>query len=369
VILVWASALSFFHEVGPQDITRLALHRVDRRRRIAPHRPLAGPDGRQGRVSAVTTTPTRRRGCPSSRFLPSSCSARSACSARRTSNPGSGRTAATCGRSVRSLGGLGFLALVVLVGRVAEGVEPGTERSPRASIGLGTLAAPLGRNDVRPPPGGGARLRRVRRGLVRARRDGRRDLRFAAAGLCAGLPCSRSTRRSSSRRRLVYVAVRTLRGAAFFAAAAVPRRWRSCRLRRTRRSTRRSPVVSLRRLELRKRAGQGFFGIGVPDPGRLWQVLFDLDGLLPRSPILVLSPSAWCSSGKGDPRRGCALRCRDTRVPRPEHGLLRHSRRRVPGAYASSSRRFRSSASASRARSGRWPTADARRGGALGRPR
>ena len=25
VILVWASALSFFHEVGPQDITRLAL--------------------------------------------------------------------------------------------------------------------------------------------------------------------------------------------------------------------------------------------------------------------------------------------------------------------------------------------------------
>jgi hypothetical protein len=289
VILVWASALSFFHEVGPQDITRLALTEsivVDGSLRI---------DRWQDQTvdKAVYGGHYYSDKAPGMSFLaiPSFVVLRAG-GVLRAANvpPGIWKDRSDLWMLRALAGGLGFLALVVLMGRVAEGVEPGTGAITAASIGLGTLAAPLAGTMFGHLVAGAFGFGAFVAAWSGLRATTRRDLRFAAAGLCAGLAVLTEYQTVFiAGAVLVYVAVRTLRGAAFFVAAAVPS---GLALAAYNNAAFDSPFhLSYRYVasNFASEQAQGFFGIGVPDLGRLWQVLFDLDGLLPRSPILVLA--------------------------------------------------------------------------------
>jgi hypothetical protein len=186
--------------------------------------------------------------------------------------------------------GLGFLALVVLVGRVAEGIQAGTGAITATSFGLGTLALPLAgtmfAHLVTAALGFGAFVA-AWSGL---RATSRQDLRFALGGLCAGLAVLTEYQAVFiSAIVLVYVALRTRRGALFFAAGALPS---VLALAAYNAAAFDSPFhLSYRYVaeEFATEQAKGFFGIGFPDPERLWRVLFAWDGLLPRSPILVLA--------------------------------------------------------------------------------
>ncbi len=331
MILVWASALSFFHEVGPQDITRLALDRVDRRRRVAPHRPLAGPDGGQGRVPRSLLLGQGARNVVPRCCLPSSCSVPVACSARRTSHRGSGRTAAICGCSVRSPAGLGFLRSSCWWVASRKGSSRAPERSPRRRSASARLRLPLAATmfgHLVAAALGFAAFVAAWSGIGATTR---RDLRFAAAGLCAGLAVLAEYQTVFiAGAVLVYVAVRTLRGAAFFVAAAVPS---ALALAAYNAAAFDSPFhLSYRYVASNFASDQakGFFGIGVPGPrtaragplrlGRASPALADPRPVR-RRPCPPLA--------EGRARGGRALRCRHARLPRLEHGLLRHSRWRV----------------------------------------
>jgi len=289
VILVWASALSFFHEVGPQDITRLALTEsivLDGSLRI-------------DRWQDQTVDKAVYRGhyfsdkAPGMSFLaiPSFVVLRKAGVLREANvGPGIWKDRSDLWTLRALAGGLGFLALVVLVGRVAEGVEPGTGAITAASVGLGTLAAPLAATMFGHLVAGALGFAAFVAAWSGLGATTRRDLRFAVAGLCAGLAVLTEYQTVFiAGAVLVYIAVRTLRGAAFFVAAAVPS---AVALGAYNAAAFDSPFhLSYRYVssDFATEQAKGFFGIGVPDLGRLWKVLFDLDGLLPRSPILVLA--------------------------------------------------------------------------------
>jgi hypothetical protein len=250
VILVWASALSFFHEVGPQDITRLALTesivldgslRIDRWQDQTVDKAVYGGHYYSDKAPGMSFL-----------AIPPFVVLRAAGVLREANvTPGIWKDRSDLWTLRALVGGLGFFALVVLVGRVAEGVEPGTGAITATSVGLGTLAAPLAATmfgHLVAAALGFAAFVAAWSGLGATTR---RDLHFAAAAVPSAL------------------ALAAYDDAAFDSPFHLSYRY----------------VAS----NFASEQAKGFFGIGVPDPGRLWQVLFDLDGLLPRSPILVLS--------------------------------------------------------------------------------
>ncbi|OFW75319.1 MAG: hypothetical protein A2Y55_02345 [Actinobacteria bacterium RBG_16_68_12] len=222
LLLVGVTALSFFHEVGPQDITRLALTeaitldrslRIDRWQAQTPDKALY--DGHYYSDKA-----------PGMSFLavPGYVLLRSA-GVLRGENELAGvwkdRSDVWLLRVLA--GGLGFLAAVFLVGRVAEGIEEGTGASAATAFGLGTLALPLAPTmfgHLAAAALGFAAFVAVWSGC---RADRGRELRWAAGGLCAGLAVLTEYQAVFiAAVLLVYLATRAVRAAIVYAAAAVP---------------------------------------------------------------------------------------------------------------------------------------------------
>jgi hypothetical protein len=289
VFLVWASALSFFHETGPQDITRLALTeaivldgslRIDRWQDQTPDKAVYGGHYYSDKAPGMSFL-----ALPSFVVL-------DAAGVLRESNvePGIWKDRSDLWMLRALASGLGFVALIVLVGRVAEGIETGTGAITATSFGLGTLALPLAgtmfAHLVAAALGFGAFVA-VWSGV---RATSRRELRYVVGGLCAGLAVLTEYQAVFiAAIVLVYVAHRTLRGAVLFVAAAVPS---VLALAAYNTAAFDSPLhLSYRYVaeEFATEQAKGFFGIGFPDPVRLWHILFTWDGLLLRSPILVLA--------------------------------------------------------------------------------
>src|SRR4029453_11239442 len=123
--LVWVAALSFFHEVGPQDITRLALTeslaldgslRIDRWQEEPPDKAVYRGHYYSDKAPLLSFM-----------ALPPFVGFRAAGVLREENVvPGIWKDRSDLWLLRALTGGLGFLALIVLVGRVAEGVAAGT---------------------------------------------------------------------------------------------------------------------------------------------------------------------------------------------------------------------------------------------------
>ena len=289
VILVWAAALSFFHEVGPQDITRLAATeaivldgslRIDRWQDQTPDKAVYRGHYYSDKAPGLSFL-----------ALPSFVVLRAAGVLREANVvPGIWKDRSDLWTLRALTGGLGLLALVVLVGRVAEGVERGAGAITAASIGLGTLAQPLAATMFAHLLAGALGFAAFVAAWSGLRATTQRDLRFAVGGLCAGLAVLTEYQTVFiAAVVLVYLALRSIRGAVFFVAAAIPS---ALALAAYNAAAFGSPFhLSYRYVSsnFASEQAKGFFGIGVPDPGRLWRILFTWDGLLLRSPILVLA--------------------------------------------------------------------------------
>jgi hypothetical protein len=287
LLLVGLTGLSFFHEVSPQDITRLALTeavvldgslRIDRWQDQTPDK--AEYEGRYYSDKA-----------PGLSFLavPSFALLRWAGILREENELAGIWKDRSDVWMLRALtGGLGFLVAVFLVGRVAEGVERGTGAATATAFGLGTLALPLAATMFAHVVAGALGFAAFVAAWSGLRAEGRRELYWAAGGLCAGIAVLVEYQSVFiAAVVLVYLATRTLRAALVFAAAAVPC---AIALGVYNAAAFGSPLhLSYRYVaeEFATEQAEGFFGIGVPDPGRVFRILFTWDGLLLRSPLLV----------------------------------------------------------------------------------
>jgi hypothetical protein len=289
VPLVWLAALSFIHEVGPQDITRLAsmeaivLHgslRIDRWQGQTPDKAEYGGHYYSDKAPGMSFL-----------AVPSFVVLRAAGVLRESNVPlGIWKDRGDLWLLRTLTSGLGFLAVIVLVGRVAEALEPGTGAITATTVGLGTLVQPLAAtffaHVVVAALGFGAFVL-AWSGLLSATH---RDLRFALGGLCAGLAVFTEYQTVFiAFAVLVYLAARTVHGALVFLAAALPA---AVALAVYNTAAFDSPLhLSYRYVsaEFASEQAKGFFGIGFPDAERMWRILFTWDGLLLRSPILVLA--------------------------------------------------------------------------------
>jgi hypothetical protein len=289
VLLVWFAALSFVHEVGPQDITRLALTeaialdgslRIDRWQEQTPDKAIYRGHYYSDKAPGMSFL-----------ALPSFVLLRTAGVLRETNVlPGIWNDRGDIWMLRALASGLGFLLIVILVGRVAEGIEPGTGAITATTLGLGTLAQPLAATMFAHLVVAGlgfAAFVLAWSGLLATTR---RDLRFAVGGLCAGLAVFTEYQTVFiAVAVLVYLMLRSARGAVLFAVGAIPS---ALTLAAYNAAAFDSPFhLSYRYVssDFASEQAKGFFGIGVPDPERLWRILFTWDGLLLRSPILVLS--------------------------------------------------------------------------------
>jgi hypothetical protein len=187
------------------------------------------------------------------------------------------------------IGGLAFLVGNFLVGRVAEGLRPGTGALSAATLGVGTLALPLAATIFGHLVAGVLCLG----AFLLLWLGGRRAWPDVAAGLCAGLAIVVEYQAALIAVILlgyVFVARRSAWAAARFAAGAVPGAailgaydWAAFG----------SPVrLSYDYVYGRYSEDQqhGFFGIGSPHGHTIRRVLVDSDrGLLVTSPVLALA--------------------------------------------------------------------------------
>lgn len=202
--------------------------------------------------------------------------------------------------AIRALvGGLFFVLGVVLVGRVAEAVAARTGAAAAVAYGLGTLAHPLAPTLFGHIPAGSLGLA----GLLLAGRGTR--LRLLAAGGCAGAAVLIEYQAALiALALLIYAQWRHgLRASAVVAAGGLP------------------AVVLLGLYNVAAfgspfrlsymyvdnvyaaNQSQGFFGIGLPDPGALSTTLVGERGLLLLSPVLALAAGGlWLLAREGFPR-------------------------------------------------------------------
>jgi hypothetical protein len=187
-------------------------------------------------------------------------------------------------------GGLGFFALVFLVGRVAEGIAAGTGAATATAFGLGTLVLPVAATVFGHVVAAAFAFAAFIAAWSGDRASDGRDLRFAAGGLCAGLAVLVEYQAAVIALVLVvYLATRTVRGAMLFAAAGLPS---ALALAAYNAAAFGSPLhFSYSYVDERFAQNQsiGFFGIGVPNLERLADVLFSWKGLLVQTPVLVLA--------------------------------------------------------------------------------
>ncbi len=289
LLVLGVIAFSFFHRVGPQDITRLALTqaiseqqtlRIDRWHRQTVDKAVYGghyySDKAPGisflavppllalRLVGVVEPEDERVGIWKERRF-------------------------AWGFRVLTIG-LGFLVATFLVGRVAEGIAAGTGAASATAFGLGTLALPLATTlfqHVLAAAVGFAAFVAAWSGL---RADTRHDLRWIASGLCAGLAVLIEYQALVVVAVvLVYLATRTIRGAMLFVAAGLP-----CAVALGVYNTLafESPLhlsYSYVSQQFARQQSEGLFGIGVPDPVDVARVLASWDGLLVQSPVLILA--------------------------------------------------------------------------------
>jgi hypothetical protein len=288
LVLLGVTAFTFFHRLGPQDVTRLALSqsladhgslRIDRWHRqtidkalyegryYADKAPgisfLAAPSWLLLRATGVIDDDDSRRGVWRDRgFL----------------------------WAFRVLtGGLGFLAVVFLVGRVAEGIAANTGAATATAFGLGTLALPLAATMFQHVMAAALGFAAFVAAWSGARATRGRDVRWAASGLCAGLAVLVEYQTVViAAVLLVYAASRGARAALVYVAAGLP-----CALTLAAYNTAAfdSPLhlsYSYVGEQFARQQSKGLFGIGVPDPVEFGRVLGSWDGLLVQSPVLVL---------------------------------------------------------------------------------
>lgn len=186
--------------------------------------------------------------------------------------------------------GLGFLAVVFLAGRVAEGLAAGTGAATATAFGLGTLVLPLAATVFGHVVAGALAFAAFVAAWSGSRASDGRDLRFAAGGLCAGLAVLVEYQTAVIALVLVvYLATRTARGALVFTAAGLPS---AVALAAYNTAAFDSPLhFSYSYVDERFAQNQsiGLFGIGVPNLERVADVLVSWKGLLVQTPVLVLA--------------------------------------------------------------------------------
>jgi len=187
-------------------------------------------------------------------------------------------------------GGLGFFTLVFLVGRVAEGIVAGTGAATATALGLGTLVLPLAATVFGHVVAGALAFAAFVAAWSGSRASNGRDLRFAVGGLCAGLAVLVEYQTALIAVVLVvYLATRTARGALVFVAAGLPS---AVALAAYNTAAFDSPLhfsYSYVNELFAQPQSSGLFGIGVPSPERLTDVLVSWRGLLVQTPVLVLA--------------------------------------------------------------------------------
>lgn len=181
-------------------------------------------------------------------------------------------------------GGLPFLALVLLVGRVAEGLVPGTGALAAVTFGIGTMAGSLGPTVFGHLPDAlalfgafilGTRARRPRDWLPVGLLAGIGVLFEYPAGLAAAILVVYAALRGGRRAALATVAggipPALVLGAYDQIAFGAP--WR----------------LSYRYTDniFTPQQRQGLFGVGLPTPHGVWTLLVDGHGLLLVSPVLL----------------------------------------------------------------------------------
>lgn len=282
-------AFSFFHRVGPQDITRLALAQA-----ITEHHSL-----RIDRWQSQTVDKAVYRGryysdkAPGISFLavPGLLALRST----GLVEPEDERAGVwkerryVWGFRVMTIG-LGFLLATFLVGRVAEGVAVGTGAASATAFGLGTLALPLATTLFQHVLAAAVGFAAFVAAWSGVRADTRRDVRWLGSGLCAGIAVLIEYQAVVIVAvLLVYLATRTLRGTVLFVAAGLPS---AVALGVYNTLAFDSPLhlsYSYVSEQFARQQSKGLFGIGVPDPIELARVLASWDGLLVQSPVLILA--------------------------------------------------------------------------------
>jgi len=187
-------------------------------------------------------------------------------------------------------GGLGFLLVVFLVGRVAEGIAPGTGAATAATFGLGTLAFPLAATVFGHVVAAALAFAAFVLAWSGALERHSRHARLFAGGLLAGLAVLVEYQAAVIALALVvYVATRTPRGALVFVAGGLPS---AVLLALYNTAAFDSPLhFSYSYVDERFAENQstGLFGIATFDLERMWYVLFSWKGLLVQSPVLVLA--------------------------------------------------------------------------------
>ena len=289
ILLIAVVALSYYNEVSPQDITRLALAeavvvdgslRIDRWERQTPDKAFYGGHYYSDKAPGLSFL-----------AVPSLFVLRSAKVLRQENElPGYWKDRSDMWTLRVLTGGVGFIVAVFLVGRVAEAIAPGTGAATAVAFGLGTLALPLAATMFDHVVAGALGFAAFVAAWSGSLATERRALRWAAAGFLAGLAVLVEYQLALlAAVLLVYVATRSPRAPIFFVLAGLPS---VVVLGLYNAAAFGSPLhLSYRYVseEFASEQASGFFGIGVPDPGRLARILFTWNGLLLRSPVLVLA--------------------------------------------------------------------------------
>lgn len=202
--------------------------------------------------------------------------------------------------------GLGFLLLVLLAGRVAERLRPGTGAAVAAITGLGTLAHPLAASGFGHVPAAAAGLLAFVLAWQATAVAGRtRPWLLAGAGAAAGAAVLIELQTAVIAAAVVaYAARRGLRSAALVVAGGLPFAGVLAAYNAVAFG---SPVhFSYRYVANRYAEAQreGLFGIGAPDLGALGDVLAGDRGLLVVSPVLAAAAAGlvllWRDGGRAE---------------------------------------------------------------------
>ena len=287
LLLLGITALSFFHRVGPQDITRLALAQavsVDRSLRIDRwHTQTIDKAVYDGHYYSDKAPGISFLGIPSLLILRSTSVVD-----RNDERRGVWKEPRVVWTFRVLIGGLGFLAAVFLVGRVAEAIAAGTGAATATAFGLGTLVLPLAATMFEHVVAAALGFAAFVAAWSGCRTSVARDLKWATGGLCAGLAVLVEYQAVVIVLvLLIYLATRATRGALVFAAAGLPS---ALALALYNAAAFDSPFhlsYSYVTEQFAREQSKGLFGIEPPDVEELARVLFSWDSLLAQSPVLI----------------------------------------------------------------------------------
>lgn len=289
LLLVSFAALSFFSYIGPQDVSRLALsHALAFERSVRIDRWESETIDKASRAGHFYTDKAPGMSLAAAAPLALLHAAGLVDQATRAQGVWTKRSLVWIIRVLT--GGAAFVALVFIVGRAAESVLPGTGAATAAALGLGTLVLPLAAT-VFGHVSAAALAFAAFVFAACARRETHQRTWAVAAGVCGGLAILFEYQVALAVLVVLgYLVVTARRLVPPFVGGLLPG---VLALAAYNVAAFGSPVRMSYRFVAEERFAEhqreAFFGIGLPDVGSLWRVLFTSDGLVTQSPVLVLA--------------------------------------------------------------------------------